>query len=335
MRNSLRSIVELNFEDEQGFKDSVKTIRSEYNKKALKSIVYISIVLFVGLSYLLYGYLPYIEKNFFTNLLVTESFNPEGNSFPLNLTLSWTLFSTCIFLIVYFYRLSQVKFTPSLIRYIERETKYAGFEFIRKIESVGLFMVLTTASIAIFFYIDIRLIQFNNTFWSVFFQHSFFFYLLISLILPIVFIFRNDKFTIKIKDNVFVLCDLHYNPRKNKEYNSNLLGIILTSNRLCSKFDKSGKYIYSRISKDRWLLRKEPSTMSPYLHFEEYSVPFNFQKQFLNIVLALNEWENNYTSTSNLDSLNYYFSKALYGYNYRKKRLEERNELIYFKFLNF
>ena len=332
MRNSLRSIVELNFEDEQGFKDSVKTIRSEYNKKALKSIVYISIVLFVGLSYLLYGYLPYIERNFFTNLLVTESFNPEGNSFPLNLTLSWTLFSTCIFLIVYFFRLSQVKFTPSLIRYIERETKYAGFEFIRKIESVGLFMVLTTVSIAIFFYIDIRIIQFNNSFWSVFFQNSFFFYLLISLILPIVFIFRNDKFTIKIKDNVFVLCDLHYNPRKNKKYNSNLLGIILTSNRLCSKFDKSGKYIYSKISKDRWLLRKEPSTMSPFLHFEEYSVPFNFQKQFLNIVLALNEWENNYAS--NLDSLNYYFSKTLSYYSYKSNRHEGKNQLISLKFLN-
>ena len=333
MRNSLRSVVELNFEDEQGFKDSVKIIRSEYIKKTLKSIMYIFIVLSVALTYLLYGYLPYIERNFFTNLLAAESFSPEGSNFPLNLTVSWTLFSTCIFLIVYFFRSSQVKFTPSLIKYIERETKYAGFEFIKKIESVGLFMVLTTISIAIFFYVDVNLIQFNNTYWSIFFQHSFFFYLLISLILPIVFIFRNDKFAIKIKDNVFVLCNLHYNLRKNKKYDPNLLGIILTSNRLCSKFDKSGKYIYSKISEDRWLLRNEPSTISPYLHFEEYSVPFNFQRQFLNIVLALNEWENNYTS--NLDSLNYYFSKALYGYNYRTKKLDDKSELIYLKFLNF
>jgi len=332
MRNSLKSVVELNFEDEQGFKDSVKTIRSEYIKKALKSILYIAIVLTVALTYLLYGYLPYIEKNFFTSLLATEGYSSGGYVFSLNLTLSWTFFSTCIFLLVYFVRVSQVKFTPSLIKYIERETKYAGFEFIKKIESVGLFMVLTAVSIAILFYIDTRFIQFNNSFWSTFFQNSFFVYLLVSLILPIVFIFRNDKFAIKVKDNVFVLCNLHYNLRKNKEYDPNLLGIILTSNRLCSKFDKSGKYIYSKISKNRWLIRNEPSAISPFLHFEEYSVPINFQKQFLNIVLALNEWENNYIS--NFDSLNYYFSNTFPSYKYGMKKDDKSNQLIYLKFLN-
>ncbi len=332
MRNSLKSVVELNFEDQQSLEDSVKIIRSEYIKKALKSIVYIVIVLSVALSYLLFAYLPYIEKKFFTNLLATESFSPGGNSFPLNLTLSWTLFSTCIFLIVYFFQTSQVKFTPSLIKYIERETKYAGFEFIKKIESVGLFMVLTAVSIAILFYIDIRFIQFNNTNWSIFFQHSFFVYLLTSLVLPIVFIFRNDKFAIKIKDNVFILCNLHYNFRKNKDYDPSLLGIILTSNRLCSKFDKSGKYIHSKISEDRWLVKREPYIISPFLHFKEFSVPFNFQKQFLNIVLALNEWENNYVS--NLASMNYYLSNSFPNYKYEMNKSDKSNQLIYLKFLN-
>ena len=336
MRNSLKSIVDLNFEDEQGFKDSVKTIRSEYVKKALKSIVYIAIVLSVALIYLIYGYLPYIENNFITGLLASESFILEGTGLPLNLTFSWTIFSTCIFLIIYFIRLSQVKFTPSLIKYIERETKYVGFEFIKKIESVGLFVVLTAVSITILSYIDTRLIQFTNNVWSILFQNSFFFYLLLSLILPIVFIFRNDKFAIKIKDNVFVLCNLHYSLRKNKNYDPNLLGIVLTSNRLCSKFDRSGKYIYSKISKERWLVRNEPSTISPFFHFEEYSVPFNFQKQFLNIVLALNEWENNYIS--NFTSINYYLSNTVPFYNNGNKfgKIQNGNsdKLIFLKFLN-
>ena len=333
MRNSLKSIVELNFEDEKGYNESVKTIRSEYVKKALKSIVYITIVISIALIYLLYGYLPYIEKNFFTNLLATENVNSEGSGFPLNLTLSWTLFSTCIFLIVYYVKVSQNKFTPSLIKYIERETKYAGFEFIKKIESVGLFLILTAVAIAILFYIDTRFIQFNNTFWSVFFQNSFFVYLLLSLIIPIVFIIRRDKFTIKVKDNVFVLCNLHYNVRKNKDYDPNLLGIILTSNRLCSRFDKSGKYIYSKISEDRWLIRSGPYAMSPFLHFEEYSVPINFQKQFLNIVLALSEWENNYTS--NYNSINNYFSNTFPYYKYGTNKDDKPNQLIYLKFLNY
>ena len=115
MRNSLKSVVELNFEDEQGFKDSVKTIRSEYIKKALKSIIYISIVLTIVLSNLLYGYLPYIEKSFFTGLLATESSSSGGYVLSLNLTLSWTLFSSSIFFIIYYIKVSQVKFTPSLI----------------------------------------------------------------------------------------------------------------------------------------------------------------------------------------------------------------------------
>ncbi|GAG79125.1 unnamed protein product, partial [marine sediment metagenome] len=171
--------------------DSVKTIRSEYIKKALKSIIYVTIISIVALTYLLYVYLPYIEKNFFINLLTADTINLGGNSFPLNLTLSWTLLSTCIFLIVYFVRLSQVKFTPSLIKYIEQETKYAGFEFKRKIESVGLFMVLTTVSIAILFYIDTGLIQFSENSWSILFRNSFSVYLLISLILPIIEILSN------------------------------------------------------------------------------------------------------------------------------------------------
>jgi len=332
MRNSLKSVVELNFEDEQGFNDSVKTIRSEYIKKALKSILYISIVLTIILSNLLYGYLPYIEENFFTGLLATDSSSSGGYVLSLNLTLSWTLFSSSIFLIIYFIKVGQVKFTPSLIKYIERETKYAGFEFRKKIESVGLFLVLTTVSTTILFYIDTRLIQFSHTFWSIFFRYSFFMYLLLSLVLPIIFIFRNDKFVIKVKDNVFVLCDLHFNLRKKKEYDPNLLGIILTSNRLCSKFDKSGKYIYSKISENRWLIRNEPSTIYPFLYFEEYSVPFNFQKQFLNIVLALDEWENNYSS--NFDSWNYCFSNNSLYYKCGIKKEDNLNKLIYLKFLN-
>ena len=332
MRNSLKSVVELYFEDEHGFKDSVKTIRSEYIKKALKSIIYISIVLTIVLSNLLYGYLPYIEKGFFTGLLATESSSSGGYVLSLNLTLSWTLFSSSIFFIIYYIKVSQVKFTPSLIRYIERETKYAGFEFRKKIESVGSFLVLSVVSIVILFYIDTRLIQFDHSFWSIFFRYSFLMYLLLSLVLPIVFIFRNDKFVIKVKDNVFVLCDLRLNLRKKKEYDPNLLGIILTSNRLCSKFDKSGKYIHSKISKNRWLIRNEPSTISPFLYFEEYSVPFNFQKQFLNIVLALNEWENNYSS--NFDSWNYHFSNNSLYYKYGMKKDDNLNKLIYLKFLN-
>ena len=155
-----------------------------------------------------------------------------------------------------------------------------------------------------------------------------------SIALPIIWIFRNDKFVIKVKENVFVLCDLYYSLSKKEDYDPNLVGIILTSNRLCSKFDKSGKYIYSKISETRWLKKNDNSAISPYLHFQEFSVPYNFQKQFLNITLALNEWENNYDN--NLDLMNYYFSTT-YPYYYNRNRIMKypgEDQLIYLKFLN-
>jgi len=332
MRNSLKTIIELNFEDEQGLKESAQIIKSEYYKKALKSSLYIAIVLIVGFIYLVFGYLPHMDNTSFPYFLVTESSTPVSNGFSLDLTLGWSFFSTSIFLIIHFIRLIKVKFTPSLIRFIEKETKYAGFEFKRIFDSVGLFVILNAMSISLLFYLESNLIRFDNSPWSNVFKNFLLFYLLISLTLPIVWVFRNDKFVIKVKNNVFIQCDLHYNSKKNKNYDTNLIGIILTSNRLCSKFDRSGKFIYSKISEGRWLVRNASSAISPYLHFEEYSVPFNFQKQFLNIILALNEWENNYAS--NLDSLNYYFTRNLYGYNYRTKKHDDKNELIYFKFLN-
>ncbi len=332
MRNSLKTITELNFENEKDLKESAQIIKSEYYKKALKSSLYIAIVLIVAFSYLVFGYLPYLDNTSFPYFLVTESSALVSSGFSLDLTLGWSFFSTSTFLIIYFIRLIHIKFTPSLIRFIEKETKYAGFEFKRIFDSIGLFVILNAMSISLLFYLESNLIRFDNSPWSNVFKHFLLIYLLTSLIIPIVWVFRNDKFVIKLKNNVFVQCDLYYNIKKNKNYDSNLIGIILTSNRLCSKFDRSGKFIYSKISEGRWLVRNESSAISPYLHFEEYSVPFNFQKQFLNIVLALNEWENNYAS--NLDSLNYYFSKNLYGYNYRTKKPNDKNELIYFKFLN-
>lgn len=325
-------MTELNFEDEQGLKESAKIIKYEYYKKALKASFYIIVVLIVAISYLVFGYLPYMDSTPFPYSLVTENSAPLGNGFSIDLTLGWIFFSTSIFLVIYLIRLIHTKFTPSLIRFIKKEIKHAGFEFKKINDSTGLFIIMNAVAIAFLFYLDSNLIRFDNSLWSNVFKNLLLFYLLISLALPIVWVLSNDKFVIKVKDNVFVQCDLRYNFKKSKEYDLNLIGIILTSNRLCSKFDKSGKYIHSKISEGRWLVRNETSAISPYLHFEEYSVPFNFQKQFLNIVFALNEWENNYAS--NLDSLNFYFSKNHFGYNYVTKLREDKNQLIYFRFLH-
>jgi hypothetical protein len=331
MRNSLRRISELNFENEQGMFDSAKIIRSEYYKKALKASACIIAILSVALSYLIFGYLPYLNNNSF-NYLISGTYSSGSYVFPFNLTLNWSLFSTSIFLIIYLLKSIYLKFTPSLIRYIERETKHIGFEFKKRYESMGLFIILNFISIVILFYLDINALHFNNTYLSILFKNTFVIYLFLSIALPIVWIFKNDKFVIKVKENVFIECNLRYNLSKKENYNPSLVGIILTSNRLCSKFDKSGKSIYSKISENRWLKKTDISAISPFLHFQEFSVPYNFQKQFLNITLALNEWENNYNS--NLDLMNYYFSTSYPYYNKSLiRKYPGEDQLIYLKFL--
>jgi len=332
MKNTLKSIAELNFENKKGMFDSAKIIRSEYLKKAIKSIACIIAILTVVLSYLVFFYIPYLNSNSF-NHLISGIFRSGSNKFPLDLTLTWSLFSTSIFLITYLIKAINLKFTPSLVRYIERETKHIGFEFKKRIESMGLFIVLNFASIIVLFYIDINALNFNNTYLSILLRNIFVIFLFMSIMLPIIWVFKKDKFVIKVKENVFILCDLHYSLSKKEGYDPNFIGIILTSNRLCSKFDKSGKYIYSKISEKRWLKKKGNSAISPYLHFQEFSVPHNFQKQFLNITLALNEWENNYDS--NLDLMNYYFSKKYPYYNKNMiKKYPGGDQLIFLKFLD-
>ena len=332
MRNSFKRISELNFENEQGMFDSVKIIRSEYLKKALKSIACIIVILTVALSYLVFGYLPSLNSNSF-NYLISGTYSLGSYVFSLDLTLNWSLFSTSIFLIIYLTRTIYLKFTPSLINYIEKETKHIGFEFKKRFGSMGLFIILNFVSVIILFYLDINALHFNNTHLSILLRNTFVIYLFMSITLPIIWIFRNDKFVIKVKENVFVLCDLYYSLSKKEDYDPNLVGIILTSNRLCSKFDKSGKHIYSKISENRWLKKKSNSAISPYLHFQEFSVPYNFQKQFLNITLALNEWENNYNS--NLDLMNYYFSTSYPYYNKNMiKKYPGEDQLIFLRFLN-
>jgi hypothetical protein len=145
-------------------------------------------------------------------------------------------------------------------------------------------------------YIDLEVFTFNNITIG---------YLFLSLTIPIVWLGVNDKYVIKIKDNFFVLFDFHYSLRKRRNSSSTLLGITLSSNRLCSRFNKPGKHVHTRICEIHWLPRTgtKIQKISPFLHFHEFSVPVNLQKQVLNVILALREWDDDYEKE--LNSFNY------------------------------
>jgi hypothetical protein len=288
MKKQKNNLPGLDFEDEENTFKSIEVIQKEFFKKTVKTVLYILIVLAVYIIYSLITIKPELFENTFIRLINQSCFS--------NITIEWILFSMSTFLFVYFLKISYLKYTPSLISFIKNESKNLGFEFKKEFNSGQIFLLLNSISISILIYIDLGWIKFEDTLVSGFFIFTFSAYLTLSLIIPIFWALFDDKFIIQLKDDFYILFDFHFKIGKPKKDGSNLVGIRLTSNRLSSKNDKCGRIIHSKIAKRRWLSRRKISKFNPYLHFYEFSTPLNFQKQFLNIALALTEWQVYYGS---------------------------------------
>ncbi len=279
---------DLDFETEESTIKSFEVIQKEFFKKTIKTFLYILIVLVVFIVYFIIRINPELVENTFLG-----SINPTYYS---KLTIAWSIFSTTTFLFIYLLKIIYLKYTPSLIRFIRNESKNLGFSFNKKFDSGLIFLLLNSVSVCILIYIDLGMIKFGDGSVGRFYTFIIGLYLFASLIVPISWIFFDDRFIIQLKDDYYILFDFHFKIGKPKEDESNLVGIHLTSNRLSPKNDRCGRIVYSKIAKRRWLSKKKISKLNPYLHFYEFSTPLNFQKQFLNIALALTEWQIYYGS---------------------------------------
>ncbi|MFX1558846.1 MAG: hypothetical protein ACFFC9_16475 [Promethearchaeota archaeon] len=291
-----KELKDLNFEDEESHELSFRVMRKEFIIKSIKVVCGIVGVIAIYISYLIINDIYNLSE-----IVIVPAGGPEppkDNIYSFDLTLKWSIFSICIFLSIYLVRLLYLKFTPSVVKYIKKEFEYSGFQFQRRFDSGVIYLTLNIVSIALLIYLNLNLVNFDNSFSSLFVKNIIVIYLFLSLILPIIWGFVHDKFMIKLKKNFFITFDFQYNFLNRKGIDPRLIGIYLTSNRLCSRFNKSGKNMYKKISEIRWLPRKKKSylitSLSPYLHFYEFSVPINIQTQFLNIALALREWDNDY-----------------------------------------
>lgn len=288
MKKLKTNFPDLDFENEENTLKSIEIIQKEFLKKAIKALIYIFIVLGVYITYALIMIRPELFEHTFIGLI--------NHFYYSNLTISWILFSSTIFLFVYFLKIIYLKYTPSLVNFIKNESKNLGFDFQKKSESGLVFLLLNSISVSILIYIDSNIIQIENSYINGFFIFAFSVYLCLSLIIPIFWILFSDKFIIQLKDDFYILFDFHFKIGKPKQNDSNLVGIHLKSNKLSRKKDRCGRIVHSKIAKRRWLSRRKKSKFNPYLHFYEFSTPLNFQKQFLNMALALTEWQIYYGS---------------------------------------
>ena len=290
-------IRELNFEDENNFSKSLKTIRYEYRQKGIKLIIPLLIILSAFVVYLISSYQNLIDPIGFSalvRLLSPDNFVSHHYPKSIPLIVFWIPFSFGVFCIVTIAKLIFQKFTPSLRSFFKQELNNLNLKFHRKLRSIVIFLILNTISIIILLLIDLKLIKLYNDFLSKIFVGLIITYLSVSIILPVIWSLSLDNFLVKIKGKYAILFNLHYKIWKAKILETSQLGIYMKSKRIANKMNNTKRELYDNICENRWLPRKAKSfifRIYPYIHFHEYSNPINFQKQFLNLVLALQEWD--------------------------------------------
>lgn len=280
---------ELDFGNEEDISKSYNKIKTEYLKKRTKLALYFfTILLIIIIHFAVISPIYLIPDE-------TVSVNELSlHSFPL--TINWAIFSAGIFIIIYLIRVLYMRVTPLLKSHLTNEINNIGFKIQEKKNSWILFLTLNSLSLIFLVLIELKIIKFDNPILYTFLRSTIIFYLIIAISIPIIWRISYDGLIIKLKGNYKISINLYFKARKIKAGAQQLIGIYLTSNRIANKLNNDSNKLYKRIAEDRWLPRKRKSIiskygLSPFLRFHEFSTPSNFQKQFLNIVIALQEWD--------------------------------------------
>jgi len=284
--NNLRKI-DFEYGEEDSY--SYNKIKKEYLKKTIKFFPFLSGLLIITAIYftLIYPILLIPEDGITITWLTPYSFN---------LTINWTVFSLSAFLFFYLIKILIMRITPFLKEQIRNDINALGFIIKEKRKSVIFFVILNSISVLLLLLIELDIIYFNTLALNTLFKGFLITYLFLSMLIPILWRFSYDGLSVTLKDKYNVSIKPYYKIRRVKTKDSQLIGIFITSNKIASKFNKNKKSLYTQIAKSRWLPRKRKSIiskyrLSPFLRFHEFSTPVNFQKQFLNLALALQDWD--------------------------------------------
>jgi len=279
--------INLEFEDEED--NPYNKIKSEYNKKRTKFVLYFLTTLIIIIIQFAVIYPIYLIPD-----ETVSASELDLRNFPL--TINWAIFSVGIFLIFYFVKELFMKITPLLKIHLTNEINNIGFKIQEKRNSWILFLSLISPSLILLILIELKIIHFYSPILNMFVKSIVIFYLIVSISIPVIWRVLYDGLIIKLKGKYKIFVHIYFKVRKIKPGDQQLIGIYLTSNKLANKFSFNKKRIYTRIVEERWLPRRRKTIvskhgLSPFLRFHEFSTPSNLQKQFLNIVIALQEWD--------------------------------------------
>lgn len=297
----IKDYSELNFENKDNTLNSLEVIRSEFLIKGIRGIIATIIIIFILIItsiFIEFLYAPQHIYNSLTAIVCDNNFYSVSFDQPITLllVLYWFLFSSGMFFVFYFVKSVQQKFTSSILEFFNKELDNLDLEIQKRNNGYKIYLILNSISFLILMLVVFEIIVLENSILDKSFIIILIIYLGLSLIIPIIWSFIFDRYIINLNEDYYILIHPNYKIRRSKEKEKLLFCIYFTSNRIALKSNKTRKIIYTRISENRWLLRKRKFAfftyhIDPYLHFHEFATPLNFQKQFLNIVLALQEWD--------------------------------------------
>ena len=283
-------LAELNFESKDSISKSLSIVKNEYLKNLYKVYFFLILLFVIFIIYhslssqllkLAIGQIPTIvEKIQILDQIVT-----------------WILFS--LYISIYFFQLSFVRFSPSLVNFLKMELIKLDLEILKKYKIELRFFLFIIFSIIAFILINIGIYFYNNSTATFLIVRIIIIFIISSISIPILRGVLHDKFVVKLKNHYFVQFELQFRLIRSKELESQMIKVYMSSNKLCLKSEQYGLNLYKEISEKKWLPKKGRLIFpmfyfNPSLHFHEYSTLINFKDHFVNIVSAIREWDVSY-----------------------------------------
>ena len=279
MMSQNRKVPEINFENNENATQFFTLIKTEYLKNLYQTYFWLIILVMMYVVYVIF----------------TTPFNHIVTKFIADQVIIWILFS--FYLFIHFFNLSYVRFTPTMINFLENELRMLDYKIQRKFKLRPSNFLFTCFSIIVFTFLTISIYYYsnNNNVISLI-MRLLIVYIFIGITIPVLRGRLHDIFLVNLRNSYFVRIELQLKLIKHKEVESQMVKIFMTSNKLGPKADQSGHALYNKISEKRWLQRRDNRILPrvifrKYLLFHEYATLINFKEHFMNIVSAIREWD--------------------------------------------
>jgi len=278
MMSQNRKLPEIDFDNNENTTQFFTLIKTEYLKNLYQ--IYLWLLILV-MMYMVYQ-------------LILTPFNHIITIFIADQVIIWILFS--FYLLIYFFKLSYVRFTPTIINFLERELRMFDYKIQRKYKIKPSNFLFTCFSIIVFTLVMVGIYYYSNINVISLFMRLLIVYIFIGITIPVLRGRLHDIFLVNLRNSYFVRIELQLKLIKHKEAESQMVKIFMTSNKLGLKTDQSGFALYDKISEKRWLLKKDNKILDrliykKYLVFHEYATLINFKEHLMNIVSAIREWD--------------------------------------------